>query len=231
MSLTNRVILGDCMGGLSVFEDGHFDIAICDPPYYKGFGKQGYFGKINSSIGVKRGNYNIPEWDNNIPDINWLNEVIRVSKHQIIWGINYFDFIHCPGRIIWDKVNGNSTFSDCEIASCTFHDTVKLFRYMWNGMNQAKSLSEPAIMQGNKKLNEVRIHPTQKPIPLYELLLHTYGVPGQNILDTHVGSGSSRIAAEKRGFNFTGFEINKDAFLKQELRYNQFKSQTKLFTI
>lgn len=230
--MISQTILGDCRQIMPTYPDKHFDIAICDPPYFAGVAKAGYFGKIQSSVGVKRGNFECgDEWDNNIPDQAWMEEVVRISKHQIIFGINYFPFIHCPGRIIWDKVNGKSDFSDCEIASCTFHDTVRLFKYMWNGMCQAKSLREPTTMQGNKKLNEKRINVTQKPVNLYKWLLDKYGVPGQLILDTHLGSGSSRIAADDLGFNFIGIEINEKSYYKQEIRYNQYKLQQKLVLI
>lgn len=215
----------DCMQGMKQFEDKYFDIAICDPPYFEGVGKMGYFGERNSKLNVKRGDYQIPNWDNNIPDDTWLQEVCRVSKNQIIWGINYFTFFHTPGRIVWDKVNGNSPFSDCEIASCTFHDSVRLFSYMWNGMMQAESISNPRKMQGNKKLNEKRIHPTQKPVNLYKLIIDKYTSPGQKILSTHVGSGSDRIAAYDLGREFYGFELDPIHFDAQNNRFNKHISQ------
>lgn len=210
--------------------DKAFDLAIVDPPYFKGVGKLGYFGDINSSIGVKRGNYNIPKWDSQIPDEKYLTELTRVSKHQIIWGINYFKFYHTAGRIIWDKVNGNSSFSDAEIASCTLHNSVRLFKYMWNGMQQACSLSNPEIQQGNKKLNEKRIHPTQKPIALYKWLLKNYAKSGDKILDTHGGSMSSAIACHQMGFDFVLTEIDKDYYEAGVKRFNEAIKQQSLFT-
>jgi site-specific DNA-methyltransferase (adenine-specific) len=218
-----------CMEMMARFPDGFFDLAITDPPYFEGVGKLGYFGEKQSSINVKRGNYNIPQWDKQIPDEKYLKELMRVSKHQIIWGINYYKFFHTAGRIIWDKVNGDSSFSDAEIASCTFHDSVRMFRYMWNGMLQAKSLSEPETMQGNKKLNEKRIHPTQKPVALYKWLLHNYATAGSKILDTHLGSGSSRIAAYLMGFDFWATELDKDYFDAQEKRFKEQTAQGTLF--
>lgn len=219
----------DCLIGMSQCPDNFFSLAICDPPYFKGVGKLGYFGQNQSSIGVPRGNYNIPSWDNMIPNENWLKEVCRVSKHQIIWGINYFKFFHAAGRIVWDKVNGDSSFSDCEIASCSMHDSVRLFRYMWDGMQQAKSLSEPHVVQGNKKLNETRIHPTQKPVALYKWLLSKYASVGDKILDTHLGSGGSRIAAYQMGFDFVGYEVDKSYFDAQERRFKLAIKQQSLF--
>lgn len=168
----------DNMLGMARYPDKYFDLAIVDPPYMKGFSKMGYWGKKSSSKGIPRGKFAIPEWDNQIPGQEYLNELLRVSKEQIIWGINYFKFYHCSGRIVWDKVNDGSPLSNCEIASCSLHDSTRIYRYMWNGMNQAESSLNPTKMQGNKKLNEKRIHPTQKPIALYRWLLSRYGNGG-----------------------------------------------------
>lgn len=229
---TNRVsdvFRMDCKDGMKQWPDKYFDLAICDPPYFEGFSDFGYMGADQSRIGVKRGNYAIPEWDDQIPDQDWLDEVVRISEHQIIWGINYFKFHHTGGCIIWDKVNGASSFSDAEIASCTFHDSVRMFRYMWNGMCQGKSIAEGHIMQGNKKLNEKRIHPTQKPVLLYDYLYKTYLPDGGKVIDTHLGSGSNRISAYKRGnIDFTAYEINERVYRDQEQRWKGFISQTRL---
>lgn len=218
----------DCMIGMARFADKFFDLAIVDPPYFEGVGKLGYFGDKQSSIGVGRGKYDIPDWDKQIPDETYLKELVRVSKHQIIWGINYFKFYHCAGRIVWDKVNGDSPFSDCEIASCSLHESVRLFRYMWNGMNQAESLKNPTKMQGNKKLNEKRIHPTQKPVNLYRWTLNQYAKPGFKICDTHMGSQSSRIAAYIMDFDYWGWEINRRNFSAGNNRFKQETAQLKL---
>lgn len=220
----------DCMDTMSRYPDKYFDLASCDPPYYKVVANCGFYGKNNSSIGVSRSDYEIPEWDDQIPDQAWLDEVVRVSKHQIIWGINYYQFLHCSGRIIWDKINGTSSFSDCEIASCTYHKHVKLFRYMWNGMIQGKSLSEPLTMQGNKKLNEKRIHGTQKPVNLYKWLFKTYGFTGMKVISTHMGSMSDAVAAFDYGVGeFVGAEINQKNFDRGHKRFTNHVSQLKLF--
>lgn len=228
--MENKVYHNKCENVMPSFPDKHFKLALVDPPYFKGLGKLGYFGKSSSMIGVSRGEYEIPEWDQDIPDEKYFNELIRISEHQIIWGINYFNFFHCPGRIIWDKCNDGAPFSNAEIASCTFHDSIRMVRYMWNGMIQGKSLSEPNIGQGNKKLNEKRIHPTQKPILLYDWLYKTYLPEGGKVWDSHLGSGSSRIAADRAGnIDFTGCEKNKKVFDDQEKRYNQYKQQLTIF--
>lgn len=196
----------DCMEGMAEFPDQYFDLAIVDPPYFSGPERREFYGRRVSPIGVQRTYRRSEAWQ--VPGKAYFEELMRVSKNQIIWGCNYFDYPFGPGRIIWDKCNGNSSFSDCEIAYCSQHDSVRLFRYMWNGMMQGKSISEGHIQQGNKQLNEKRIHPTQKPTALYKWLLQKYAKPGDKILDTHVGSGSSMIAAYDAGYEFTGFEID-----------------------
>lgn len=223
-------ILGDCMHFLRTQPDKSIDLIVADPPYMKGFSKMGYFGLKNSSKGVARGKYEIPQWDDQIPGEDWLKEVVRVSRDQIIWGINYFKFFHGPGRIVWDKCNDNSPISNCEIASVSCHDSTRIVRYMWNGMNQGDP-SAPTKMQGNKQLNEKRIHPTQKPIYLYkwQFIKYAQAYGYRTILDTHLGSGSSRIAAYELGLDFTGIEIDPKIFNAQEKRFQQFISQQKLF--
>lgn len=225
----SEVLNIDCKEGMMKYPDKHFDLAIVDPPYFSGPELRGFYGRKVSSHGVKRVEYPIVgKWS--IPNQNYFDELYRVSKHQIIWGCNYFQTIYPgTGRIIWDKVNDGSTFSNCEIAYCSLHNSVKIFRYMWRGMMQGKSLKEPNVMQGDKSLNEKKIHPTQKPAIIYKLLLQTYAQQGFKILDTHLGSGSLRIAAYELGFDFTAFEIEKIHFDNQEERFNNYKSQLKLF--
>lgn len=208
----------DCMIDLVNYPDNSFDLAIVDPPYFSGPETRKYYGSNVSATKVKRKDYGEQEkWE--VPTQNYFKELFRVSKNQIIWGCNYFDVELSPGRIIWDKVNGKSSFSDCEIAYCSMHDSVRQIRYMWNGMMQGKSIKEGHIQKGNKKLNEVRIHPTQKPVILYEWLLLTYASEGDKILDTHLGSGSSRLAAFKHGFDFVGYEKDKKHYKAQERRF------------
>lgn len=209
------------------YPDNYFDLAIVDPPYFSGPEKRRYYGRKVSPIGVKRLYGETSEWE--VPDNEYFDELFRISKHQIILGVNYFDYSFGAGRIVWDKVNGESSFSDCEIAFCSFHDSVRLFRYMWNGMMQGKSLSEGHIQQGNKRLNEKRIHPTQKPVNLYRWLIQKYTKEGYKILDTHVGSASSLIAFEEAGLEYIGFEKDEQIFKSALARLEDYKSQLKLF--
>lgn len=217
----------DCMDAMRAMPDGAFDLAIVDPPYFSGPERRGYYGSRVSKIGVHRDYPISPAWK--IPGQAYFDELRRVAKRYIVWGCNYFDYVFASGRIVWDKCNGDSSFSDCEIAATNCHDSVRLFRYMWNGMLQGKSIAEGFVQQGNKALNERRIHPTQKPVALYTWLLQRYAKPGWKILDTHLGSGSSRIAAYDLGFDFAGYEIDPHYFAAQEKRFEDHTAQMTLF--
>lgn len=210
----------DCMDLLRELPDNAVDLAIVDPPY--GIGEDGAKSNSRKNSNPRRkakgkntrGTYippsfcNPKQWDSRPPKPQYFHELIRVSRHQIIWGANYYDYSFGPGRIIWDKVNDHSDQSDCEIAYCSLHKSTRIFRYMWAGMMQGKSRFEGTIQKGNKAKNEKRIHPTQKPADLYLWLLDNYAKPGQIILDTHVGSGSSLIACKKKGFQYIGTELD-----------------------
>ena len=126
------------------------------------------------------------------------------------------------------KVYAVSRFSDAEIAYCSLHDSVRLYRYMWNGMMQGKSIYEGNVQQGNKALNEKRIHPTQKPIALYKWLLTKYAKQGDKILDTHVGSASSLIACEDMGYEYLGFEIDENYYNAARKRLEDYTLQTRI---
>lgn len=216
MSLT---ITNECNTVLmSRYPDNYFDLAIVDPPYFNGPEKLGYYGANKSKTKVKRQSYNvIGVWD--VPEDKYFKELYRISKHQIIWGINYYEkYCNSNGRIVWDKKNDSSTFSDGEIASCSLIETVKFFRFMWNGM-----------LQEDMKNKEVKIHPTQKPVALYKWLLEKYAKQGDKILDTHLGSGSIAIACHDYGFDLTACELDKEYFDKAMQRINNHVAQQKLF--
>ena len=218
----------DCMEGMKEFPDKFFDIAVIDPPYFPGPNKRKYYGRSESTTKINRRKYDvIDSWE--VPRREYFEELLRISRHQIIWGCNYFDYHFGPGRIVWDKCNGKSSFSDCEIAFCSLHDSVRLFRYMWNGMMQGKSIDEGWIQLGNKKLNEYRIHPTQKPVNLYRWIVREYIKPGWNVLDTHVGSASSLIAYYENRLRYVGFEKNKVIYQKAKDRLDMFCSQMSIF--
>ena len=232
---------GDCMRYMPKYPYHYFDIAICDIPYGIGVGKMAYLKEVKNTVRQKNGSrlnanankkaYTKKEWDLNVPPQEYFDELKRISKHQIIFGIEYTKWTGVgPGRIKWNKGTPDGvSFKKYEVAYCSsINDTIEL-PLLWAGMNQAKSLSEPMIQQGNKKLNEKRIHPTHKPVLLYQKLIADYGFPGCSIIDTHVGGGSSRIAADMAGCKYVGFEIDVEYFEKQEKRFDTYKSQLNLF--
>lgn len=223
MDLRNQ----DCMEALREFDDDQFDLAICDPPYFRGPQRLGYFGGTKTKIGPERNGYaKLGTWE--VPPEEYFHEVQRVSRNQIIWGINYYEIENLgPGRIVWDKVNTKSTFSDCELAYCSSIRAVKLFRFMWNGMLQG-SEQDGAKQEGDKRKNEKRIHPTQKPVQLYRWLLEQFSEPGHTILDTHLGSGSIGIACHERGRPLTACEIDPEYFRLASERIARHTSQQQL---
>ncbi len=229
----NSFLCMDCIQGMKEIPDKYFDLAIIDPEY----GRKEHGGKDRSTlveqkngskIFVPGGNYPNRNWDNKPAGEEYFRELFRVSKHQIIWGENYMPVKFGKGRIVWDKCNQGSDQSDCEIAYNSLTERVDLFRYMWRGMFQGKSITEGHIQQGNKKLNEKRIHPTQKPIALYLWQLQKYAQKGWKILDTHVGSASSLIACDMLGFDFLGFEKDKYIYDLANERLWSYKKQIRI---
>ena len=224
----------DCMDGMNEFPDKYFDLAIVDPNYgrkeHGGKSRSGYVKQKNGSkIYVPDGNYIKKNWDDKPADETYFKELFRVSKNQIIWGANYYNHNFGSGRIIWDKCNDGSDQSDCEIAYNSLTNRVDLFRFMWRGMFQGKSISEGYIQQGNKALNEKRIHPTQKPVALYVWQLRKYAKAGWKLLDTHVGSASSLIAFEQEGFHeYVAFEKDKQYYKDSKERLQVETAQLQL---
>lgn len=204
----------DCMEGMKRYKDKHFSLAIVDPPYFAGAGDPSYYRSRTCQSKAKP----ITEtW--NVPDENYFKELFRVSKKQIIWGCNYYaKYIPHTSRIVWDKVNDGTPFSQAEIASWSEGVKVYMYRYMWNGM-----------LQQDMKNKERRFHPTQKPVKLYKWLLHNYAKKGDLILDTHVGSASSLIACYDMGFDAVGFELDKDYYEASKKRLEEFMAQGRLF--
>jgi site-specific DNA-methyltransferase (adenine-specific) len=194
------------------YPDKHFDLAVVDPPY----GNIDAIGLIDNKKkgkqATKRKSYHL--FENIAPDDKYYLQLERVSKNQIVWGGNFLGL--CGGVIVWQK-NGTA-FGEAEVAICSTHKSVKVFEYTWNGM-----------IQKNMKDKEIRIHPTQKPVALYDWIFKKYSTEGQTILDTHLGSGSSRIAAYKNKLNFVGCEIDKEYFEASDKRFKEFTAQLTLF--
>lgn len=219
----------DCMEAMREMPDKCFDLAVVDPPYGIGvmtmnYTKSGAVRTHGYAAAARRDYRKQGEWDVK-PTQEYFDELLRVSKKQIVWGGNYFADMIPPskGFICWDKrVNDSMTndFADCEYAWMSSGlGVARMFRYCWNGM-----------IQGNMKNKEERFHPTQKPVELYSWIYQHYAKPGDKILDTHLGSGSSRIAAYDAGLDFVGYEIDKEYFDKQEERFKKHISQGRLFT-
>lgn len=222
-----RFICCDCRDYMRTVPDKYFSLAIVDPPYFNGPQKLGFYGGRCSKTGVIRHGYKkIGKWE--CPGQDYFDELFRISEHQIIWGINYFQIANPgSGRIVWDKLNNASTFSDCEIAYCSMIDHVRKFTFMWNGMCQGKSHQEGEIMQGNKKLNEKRVHPTQKPVALYKWLLMNFWRGGV-VFDSHLGGGSIAIACEDMGIDMVACEVEYEYIELSDKRLTEFRMQPKL---
>ena len=225
----------DCMDYMRSLPDNAFKLAIVDPPY--GLSEHGgksrtkaVLQKDGSRLVVRDGGYKKKEWDKIPPSADYFSELSRVSRNQIIWGANYYAGMRAAGAIIWDKVNDSSDQSDAEIALNTLNNRVDIVRYMWRGMMQGESIHHGTRQQGNKKLNEKRIHPTQKPVKLYEWLLSNYAKPGDRILDTHLGSGSSAIAAHYAGHDFVGIELDPDYYAAAKKRFEENTKQIDIFS-
>lgn len=204
----NKLYNEDCLEAMKQIPDKYFDLAIVDPPY--GI-------NINHNIGRRKGdkksNYKKVDWDSNVPNDEYFKELFRVSKNQIIWGANYYSMPPTKCFIIWRKphISEDVSFSMCEYAWASFNSTSK----EWIGMSNEFN----------------RIHPTQKPVALYEWLLKNYAKPGDKILDTHVGSASSLIACYNLGFEYVGFELDKEYFDKATQRIETRKNQLDIFHI
>ena len=207
----------DCLLYMKQCEDKQFDLAIVDPPYGIGMDKTHFKTK---SSNAKPTEYGKKDWDNAIPSKEYFNELLRVSKNQIIWGGNYFveNLTNSSCWVVWDKDNGDSIHADCELAWTSYNTGVRKVKYLWHGMRQQ-----------NMKNKEKRIHPTQKPKALYEWLLMNYAKTGNKIIDTHLGSGSIALACYDLKFDLVGIEIDSEYFQKASKRLEQHKKQLTLF--
>jgi site-specific DNA-methyltransferase (adenine-specific) len=231
----------DCMTVMARYPDGYFDIATCDIPYGIGVGKMAYLKEVKKTVRQKNGTklngnrnkevYTQKEWDKEPPPQSYFDELRRVSKHQIIFGIDYVNWEGVgTGRIKWDKgVTDGMSFNRYETAYCSLIDDTWELPLLWAGMCQAKSLSEPMTQQGNKKLNEKRIHPCHKPVMLYDAIYLRFGFKGMKVIDTHLGGGSNRISCDKLNYEFVAAEIDKEYFDKQEKRFKQHTNKLKLW--
>lgn len=215
----STVILGDCVAVMKGFSDNQFDLAIVDPPY--GLERFKRANEETTGVYAKRGSWKHEgekNWNNEKPTDEYWQQLFRVSKNQIIWGANNFELPTSEYFLVWDKQQYMPNFASAELAwvSMGLKKPAKVFRHSIHQEN------------ANREKEGGKLHPTQKPIKLYEWIMKHYAEKGQSILDTHLGSGSSRIAADKAGLDFTGIEIDKEYFDLSEKRFKQYKSQLRI---
>lgn len=209
---SSDVYLMDCIQGMKHYPDKWFDLAVVDPPY--GIGAENHAGKKEN--GWKQ--WTKKDWDNEIPQMIFFTELFRVSKEQIIWGGNYFASLlpNSQGWIFWDKGQRDFSLADGELCWTSFKKSLRVF-------DMARAKAKASI--GYEK-----IHPTQKPVELYDFCFDFAKVEaGMKVLDTHLGSQSSRISANKYQLNFVGFETDEEYFNKGNKRYDDFVSQLRMF--
>ena len=216
----------DCLEAMKQMDDNQFDLAIVDPPYginadkaQNDAAKQRLKANGKSKAGRGWKLYKETDWDNNIPKLEYWNQLQRVSKNQIVWGGNYMTEYLKPsmGWILWDKKQRDFSLADGELAWTSFNKALRIF-----SMSRGEALAEHNKSGG-------RFHPTQKPVKLYEWILDKYANEGDKILDTHLGSGSIAIACHNRGFDLTGFEIDKEYFDNAVERLRVHQSQLTMF--
>lgn len=210
----------DCLSAMRKMEDNQFDLAITDPPYGINFGEFNRTNKDHLGNRFKADKYKNSNWDDSIPSDEYFKELIRVSKNQIVWGGNYFPYLWrngCKAFIFWYKGNPVPNFSDGELAYTSFNKVAKQFNFKYYGN-----------IEGNTSASQ-KIHPTQKPVKLYEWLLLNYAENGQTILDTHLGSGSIAIACHNLKFDLTAFEIDSEYFEAAKKRLEIHQQQMTLF--
>lgn len=219
--MISEVYNRDCLEAMKEMDDNAFELAIVDPPYGISVSlRDNAAGQTASAkwTNPTRKSYKVSGWDNEPPSVEYFRELRRVSVNQIVWGANHFiSRINADSScwIVWDKqTNGN--LADCELAWTSFNTAVRQFSFLWNGFARGEQVE--------------RIHIAQKPVALYKWLLQNYAKQGDRILDTHLGSGSSRIACYDLGFDFTGYELDADYFQAQEERFARHTAQQTLFT-
>ena len=221
MKITDKITITneDNMELMSRYPDNYFDLAIVDPPYGINMSKTVGIGVGKEKGFSKKKEYKTKSWDNEIPNKSYFDELIRVSKNQIVWGANYFtkELPILKNYIFWYKkgMSKDELFNEGEMAFTSIGRTV-MVDIWWNGVGVINS-------------GETKIHPTQKPIKLYKWLLDKYAKQGDKILDTHLGSGSIAIACHDYGFELTACELDKEYFEKAVQRIENHTNQQKIF--
>lgn len=228
---TATCMFGDCMDYMKTLPDNYYKIAIVDPEYGIGASKPSIKPnkckqKNGSILDVKTPTYNHKNWDEKPAGSDYFNELIRVSENQIIFGVNYYDYkFESKGRLVWDKLNWYSDQMDAELMYNSFNNRVDVVYYMWAGFMQGLVASsnprDALIQQGNKKLNQKRIHPTEKPIKLYEWLHDKFNIEKNRVLDTHGGSFSHAQACINMGIDIDIIEKDEEYYKLAINRLNE----------
>jgi site-specific DNA-methyltransferase (adenine-specific) len=218
--IISDVYLMDNMELMAKYEDNYFDLAVVDPPYGIGFGEFNRTNKASNGERYKADKYKNSNWDDGIPSDEYFSELMRISKNQIVWGGNYFPYLWkngCKAFVYWHKGNPVPNFADGELAWTSFNKVAKQIDYRYYGNLEGKTSASD------------KIHPTQKPVALYDWIFKNYATEGMKILDTHLGSQSSRISAHKNKMHFVGCELDSDYFNDGNKRFDNYVSQLKLF--
>ena len=206
----------DCLLYMKQCDDKQFDLAIVDPPYGIGAGSKGFINRNTANKNAEKF-YRDNDWDKVRPTKEYFDELKRISKHQIVWGGNYFTDLLEPARcyIVWDKKTGDNSYADCELALTNIDGNARIYTKFWLGAHAKDGYD--------------RIHPTQKPINLYKFLLQNFAKQGMKILDTHLGSGSIAVACYDEGYDLVGIEIDEKYFEEAKKRLEIHKQQLTLF--
>ena len=212
----NKIHNQDCLEAMKLMQDNEFDLAIVDPPYGIGAGGKSFINRNTANKNAEKF-YKENDWDKIRPSKEYFIELKRISKNQIIWGGNYFCDLIKPARcfIVWDKKTGDNSYADCELALTSINSNAKIYTKFWLGAHANNGTP--------------RIHPTEKPIALYEWLLMNYAKEGDKILDTHLGSGSIAIACHNLGYDLTGYELDKEYYDNAIKRIKNHQAQTRIF--
>lgn len=212
----NSILNMDCLNFMKNCPNNYFDLVLTDPPY--GIGESCGKNKSRGKLAIAK-DYGCKDWDKAIPQKEIFDEILRVSKNQIIFGGNYFiEYLkNSPCWLVWDKNNATSHFADCELAWTNFKSAVRKYKWTWNGM-----------LQENMKNKEIREHPTQKPKGLFKMILNDYTKENDLILDCFSGSGTTAVACHELNRRFICIEKDKNYFANSVIRLNNAQAQLKL---
>jgi len=210
----NKIYCMDCLEGMKEIPDKSIDLVITDPPY--GIKENNEHNLTRGDL-AKPTDYGHYDWDNQPAGKEHFDEIFRISKNQIIFGGNYFTLPPSPCWIVWDKDNGGNDFADCELAWTSFKMAVRKFKWRWNGM-----------LQEDPTHKEERVHPTQKPVKLFEWIIKNYAKEGDVICDPFFGSGACLVAAVRMGHSFIGFEKEQSYYDAAQIRIKNAQGQGKI---